>query len=62
MDFEKELQMVTAATEETIENFLPSEMSFQKPVVEAMNYSVLSGGKRLKPILMAETYKLFAIP
>lgn len=62
MDFEKELQMVTAATEETIENFLPSEMSFQKPVVEAMNYSVLSGGKRLRPILMAETYKLFAIP
>ena len=29
MDFEKELQMVTAATEETIENFLPSEMGFQ---------------------------------
>ena len=62
MDFEKELQMATAAAEETIENFLPTEVSFQKPVTDAMNYSVLSGGKRIRPILMAETYKLFALP
>jgi farnesyltranstransferase len=28
-------------------------------VIEAMNYSFLAGGKRLRPMLMLETYRLF---
>lgn len=31
----------------------------QKTIFEAMNYSVKAGGKRLRPILMREVYRLF---
>ena len=41
-----------------IETFLPKEEGFQKKVIEAMNYSVMAGGKRLRPMLMLETYRM----
>ena len=49
----------TKQTEEIIYQYLPKEEGAQKPVIEAMNYSVLAGGKRLRPMLMEETYRLF---
>ncbi len=39
--------------------YLPREAGQQKLVIEAMNYSVQAGGKRLRPMLMQETYRLF---
>ncbi len=39
--------------------FLPEEKGLQKTVLTAMNYSVKAGGKRLRPMLMEETYKMF---
>ncbi|MCD8224899.1 MAG: polyprenyl synthetase family protein [Clostridiales bacterium] len=42
-----------------LERYLPREEGFQKTIFEAMNYSVRAGGKRLRPILMWETYRLF---
>ena len=48
---------------EQIENmiypFLPEEKGLQKTVLTAMNYSVKAGGKRLRPMLMLETYRMF---
>lgn len=44
--------------EETIKSFLPESCGLQKTLIEAMNYSMLSGGKRLRPILMYEAYHL----
>ena len=46
--------------ESVIVSFLPKEEGWAKTVLEAMNYSVCAGGKRLRPMLMAETYKLLA--
>ncbi|MCR5674484.1 MAG: polyprenyl synthetase family protein [Lachnospiraceae bacterium] len=46
-------------TEEIIRRFLPAEEGFNSAVTEAMNYSVLAGGKRLRPILMRETCHLY---
>ncbi len=46
-------------TEKIIRQFLPKEEGRQKPVIEAMNYSVLAGGKRLRPMLMKEVYVMF---
>lgn len=60
MDFSTELKKRTAGVEEIIMNFLPADEGYAKIIMEAMNYSVLAGGKRLRPLLMAETYKLFA--
>ncbi|MDO4788293.1 MAG: polyprenyl synthetase family protein [Johnsonella sp.] len=46
--------------ENAIEKFLPSEGGFQQTLVRAMRESVLSGGKRVRPMLMYEAYRLFA--
>ena len=45
--------------EEIIKAYLPKEEGYQKLVMEAMNYSILAGGKRLRPMLMEETFRLF---
>ena len=49
----------TKEVEDIIVKFLPAEEGYQKTVMEAMNYSFLAGGKRLRPMLMLETYRLF---
>ena len=46
-------------TEEIIRAWLPEETGLQKTVIEAMNYSVLAGGKRIRPSLMREAWTLF---
>ena len=46
-------------TEEKILQFLPEESGYTKTVREAMNYSVRAGGKRVRPTLMEESYRLF---
>lgn len=55
----KELQLRASEAERIIYRYLPKPEGYQKTVMEAMNYSLKAGGKRLRPILMWETYKLF---
>lgn len=59
MNFEKELEHRTKEVETIVKSYLPEESGWAKTVMEAMNYSVNVGGKRLRPMLMAETYRLF---
>ena len=59
MDFKTEMAERTAQIEQIIKKYLPKEEGYQKTIMEAMNYSVLAGGKRLRPMLMQETYRLF---
>lgn len=59
MNWEIKLQERVAEVEAVIQKYLPEETGYQKTVLEAMNYSVLAGGKRLRPMLMEETYRLF---
>ena len=42
-----------------IDAYLPAEDGMQKTIFEAMNYSLLAGGKRIRPMLMEETYQMF---
>lgn len=60
MNFEEELKRRVSEAEEVLQRYLPEEKGFQKTVLEAMNYSVLAGGKRLRPIMMKETCRLFS--
>lgn len=46
------------STENIIKKYLPVESGFQKTIVEAMNYSILSGGKRLRPLMMKESFEM----
>lgn len=59
MDFHTEYKKRTAEIETVITSYLPKEEGYQKTIMEAMNYSFLAGGKRLRPMLMWETYRLF---
>ncbi len=59
MDIREEIKKRVVLTEKIIDSFLPEEEGLQKQIMEAMNYSVRAGGKRLRPMLMFETYRLF---
>ena len=58
MNFKEELKQKTARAEQVIASFLPKEEGFAKHMAEAMNYSMRAGGKRLRPVFMAEMYEL----
>lgn len=59
MNFDMEMEKRLAEITGILERYLPKEEGFQKTVLEAMNYSMRAGGKRLRPMLMQETYRLF---
>lgn len=59
MNFQDELTKRTEDAERVIKSFLPAEEGFARTMAQAMNYSMLAGGKRLRPILIQETYCLF---
>lgn len=49
----------TSEIEEIIYAYLPPVEGQQKTVMAAMDYTYKAGGKRLRPMLMEETYKSF---
>ncbi|MCR5343009.1 MAG: polyprenyl synthetase family protein [Butyrivibrio sp.] len=57
-EFVKLLDEKAGEAEEIIRKYLPAEEGYQKKVIEAMNYSVMAGGKRIRPVLMMEMYRL----
>ena len=59
MNFQDELAKRTEEAEKVIRSFLPAEAGFAGTMAQAMNYSMLAGGKRLRPMLIRETYRLF---
>ena len=59
MNFDEELKKKTGEVEKILAAYLPKPEGFQSKVLEAMEYAVSAGGKRLRPLLMAETAALF---
>lgn len=59
MTFSEELREKTAFAEEVLKKYLPEEGGYASRVIEAVNYSALAGGKRLRPVIMRETFLLF---
>lgn len=59
MNFKEELEHKTGQVEAIISAYLPREEGYQRRVLQAMNYSVTAGGKRLRPMMMAESAALF---
>ena len=60
--FEERLSDRAANIESIISGFLPKEEGYPQTVIEAMNYSILAGGKRIRPVMMQETYRLLTVP
>ena len=59
VNFQDELNRRTEETEKVLASYLPKEEGFAKTMAQAMNYSVLAGGKRLRPMLILETLRMF---
>lgn len=59
-DFEARLADKASYVEDVLKKFIPKEEGYARTVIEAMNYSLLAGGKRLRPVMMMEAYSLFA--
>ena len=45
--------------ESILRNALPEKVGYQELIMEAMEYNLMAGGKRLRPMLMKETYEMF---
>jgi len=58
MEFKEQLLRQAERVDRIMDGYLPEEKGYQKTIFSAMNYSVRAGGKRLRPILMEETYRL----
>lgn len=59
MNFKEEQTKRVEWIEEILRAYLPEKAGEQKLIMEAMEYSLLAGGKRLRPMLMMETYRMF---
>lgn len=57
-EFREQLKQRTEEVNLILEKYLPAEEGRQKTVLEAMNYSVRAGGKRIRPIFMQETFNV----
>ena len=58
MAFKEDLKTKSAYIEDLLKQYMPKEEGYQKTIFEAMNYSLSSGGKRLRPILTLESTKI----
>ena len=58
MDFRAEFENRQKEINEILMQYMPDTEGLQKTVKEAMHYSLEAGGKRIRPMLMRETYKM----
>lgn len=59
INFKEQLQEKVMVIEKILKQYSPEETGYQKTVIQAMNYTLNAGGKRIRPLLMLETYKKF---
>lgn len=59
MDFKKELEEYQYSINSELEKYLRKEECFERKLNESVAYSLMAGGKRIRPILVIATYKLF---
>ncbi len=58
--FEEGLAERALFAEKVLKDYMPKEEGYARTVIEAMNYSIMAGGKRLRPVMMLESFRLFA--
>lgn len=58
-DYRKLLEERIEYANEIIERYLPKDEGYLAQLAEAMNYSVMAGGKRLRPVLIDSVYRFF---
>ena len=59
MNFRDEKRKKTEEIEQILKEYLPVQEGKQQVIMEAMEYSLMAGGKRLRPMLLWETFQMF---
>lgn len=59
MNFSVEREQKVRAIEAILNAYLPEQTGYQSLIMEAMEYNLMAGGKRLRPMLMKETFEMF---
>lgn len=59
MNFKEICSEKVKEIEGILTKYLPETTGLQSRIMEAMEYSLMAGGKRLRPMLMLETYRIF---
>ena len=59
MDFKEELKLYQEKVNKELEKYLRTKDCLEGTLNESMEYSLMAGGKRLRPILVLSTYSLF---
>ena len=59
MNFKEELKKYQNYIDEKLDEYFKDDNTYEKRLRESMRYSLLAGGKRIRPILMLATYRLF---
>lgn len=57
--FKNEQEENVSYIEDVLKSYLPKKPSYQKTIYDAMEYSVMAGGKRLRPMMVYQAYKMF---
>ena len=60
MNFKEQLENNIKEIEKILQEKLPKDCDMQKEVQEAMAYSVMAGGKRLRPMMLLETWRMYS--
>lgn len=58
-EFQQQMKEKQEKIEKILERYLPKNPSFQKTIFDSMEYSLMGGGKRLRPMMVQESYELF---
>ena len=58
-NFDSQMKKRVTEIKSIIQSYLPEEKGFQRTLLEAVDYSMLVGGKKLRPLLMQQTYVMF---
>lgn len=59
MEFKEELKNYTNIINNELEKYIRKEKKLEYKLNESVEYSLMAGGKRIRPTLMLATYKLF---
>lgn len=59
MNFNEIREKKVTEIENVLRKYLPNPSGYQEKIMEAMEYNLMAGGKRVRPMLMRETYEMF---
>lgn len=59
MEFDEQRKQKTEEVNRILDRYFPAETGEEHLLCEAMNYSVSAGGKRLRPVILLEAFRMF---